>query len=475
MVNKKDGENLKILFINPPWEFLETGKLIPLGLAYLISVLRKNGFNAEVKDFNVDLSNTTNIIEETVNFVAKGNYDVIGLSCTIVNFPFCIEFIKTYKKYYPKTRIILGGPYASLDPELLLNLCPVDIIVRGEGEETVLDLMHVFENSNNDANEINQIENIPGLVYKKEGKIYWTMERKPILNLDTLPLPAYDLFPSISKYQPFRKERFVFSIMASRGCNYRCIFCSSNKLWGRTRWRTVENVMKEISWLLETYNIAHLRFEDDDLLCNSRWIENMIKQIKDVGVEWICSARIDHVDIKNLSSLKEAGLIGIYHGIESGSSRVRKLLGKNLPRSFSNDIILNVIKKELKLGIMPIASFMIGTPFETKKDIMETFSMMTKIRKLGGFTQLWIMTPYPGATCVFEYKQSLRKVNRWELMRQSDVFYKSQRIGYGSLIETYEHFIPDNWIFRNDNISLKELVKFYQKGNLISNGEILFF
>ena len=230
---------MKITLIYPPWQFYSPSKLYPLGISYLASQLIHSGFdNVDIVDLNFEISDPQNVFKKSVELIAKRNADILGLTCWTVHLPFCIEFVKLYKKKYPDVKIILGGIHASARPDEIMKLCPADIIVRGEGEETIVDLARAIE-KNKDLGEV------PGISYRKDGAIHHTRDRPLIKNLDAIPSPAYNLLPPIEKYQPLNRK-YVFSLLASRGCPYRCIFCSSNRLWKFQRRRSPENVLKEL-------------------------------------------------------------------------------------------------------------------------------------------------------------------------------------------------------------------------------------
>ena len=458
---------MRIILVYPPWQFYSPSKLHPLGVAYLASELIHSGFdNVDIVDLNYEISDPKNVFSHAMEVVEKKNADILGLTCWTVHLPFCIEFVRIYKRKYPAVRIVLGGIHASSQPEELMKLCPVDIIVRGEGEETITDLLRAIE-KNKDLGEI------PGISYRRDGAIHHTQDRPLIKNLDDIPFPAYHLLRPIEEYQPLNRK-FVFSILASRGCIYRCIFCSTNRLWKSLRRRSPENILKEIKWLGNKYDVGFLRFEDDDLTIDRDWAMNLFHLLKQLSIHFDCLTRVDKVDFDLLKMMVDAGCEGIYHGIESASPRLWKILRKGFPSWMTIDHIKNLIKDEIGLGLKPTVSAMIGIPTETKEEVMQTFDLMCDLKRLGAKTQLWIMTPYPDTEAVDLYSDKLIKIDRWKEFRQFDVFSAAPREAYANLIKKYAALVPDNWIFMNDIAEFREMKALYLNGASRILGELEF-
>ncbi len=458
---------MKITLIYPPWQFYSPSKLPPLGISYLASQLQHSGFDdVDILDLNLEISDPQNVFKRCVELVEKRNADILGITCWTVHVPFCIEFVKIYKKKYPDVKIIMGGVHASSQPEDIMKLCPVDIIVKGEGEETLIDLVGAFK-------ENKDLAKIPGISYRKEGAIHHTPDRSLIKNLDNLPFPAYDLLPPVERYQPLNRQ-YVFSLLASRGCPYRCIFCSANRLWKIQRRRSPENVLEEIKWLVNTFEAGFIRFEDDTLTINRDWAVNLFTLLKELSIKFDCLTRVDKVDSELLKMMFDAGCEGIYHGIESASPRLWKLLRKDFPAWMNIEYIKDLIIEEVSLGLNPTVSAMIGIPTETKEEINLTFDLMCDLKRLGARTQLWIMTPYPDTDAVELHKENLIRIDRWRELKQFDVFSMVPREAYSHQLKKYGALIPDNWMFKNKISDFQEMKELYLNGASRILGELEF-
>jgi anaerobic magnesium-protoporphyrin IX monomethyl ester cyclase len=459
--------DMNVTLINPPWQFYTPSKLYPLGVSYLASHLIQNGCDdVRIVDLNLELAEPVDVFKRSVELVERTEPHVLGLTCWTVHLLFCIEFVRLYKKKHPDVIIVLGGVHVSFQPEEMMKLCPADIVVRGEGEETLVELIGALDTNT-------PLDTVWGISYRKDGIVNHTPDRPLMKDLDEVPFPAYHLLPAIERYQPLNRT-FVFSIVASRGCPYKCIFCSANKLWKYQRRRSPKNILAEIKWIANSFHLGFIRFEDDDLTANRAWALELFSLLQDEAIPFDCLTRIDRVDYELLKAMRDAGCQGIYHGIESASPRLLKLLRKGFPSWVDEEYIKDLIAQEVGLGLVPTASAMIGIPTETKEEVESTFELMCEIRRLGAKTQLWIMTPYPDTDAVELYKDCLERRDRWRELRQFDIFSTVQRDAYSHLMKKYDELIPDNWIFRNETRDFEEMKALYLKGASSILGEVEF-
>jgi magnesium-protoporphyrin IX monomethyl ester (oxidative) cyclase len=245
-------------------------------------------------------------------------------------------------------------------------------------------------------------------------------------------------------------------------------------LWKFQRRRSPENILKEIRWLADKYDVGFLRFEDDDLTIHRDWAVKLFDLLKELSTHFDCLTRVDKVDLDLLKMMADAGCEGIYHGVESASPRLWKVLRKGFPTWMNIDYIKKLIVDEISLGLNPTVSAMIGIPSETKEEVELTFDLMCDLKRLGAKTQLWIMTPYPDTEAVDLYKDKLIRIDRWKELRQFDVFSTVPREAYANLIKKYGSLIPDNWIFENEIKELREMKALYLNGASRILGELEF-
>lgn len=434
---------MRITIINPPWQFYNPIKLYPLGLSYLGAMLRKHECHPfSLIDLNVTINEPQNIIKRAINQVENTKPDVVAIICWIVQVPFVLEFVNEYKKRHPEVTIILGGVQASASFTAIMQLCRTDIIVHSEGEETFIDLITTISNDRD-------LKQVSGISFRQGANIVTTKARKLIADLNGLPFPAYDLLPPIDVYQPLNK-RFVFSIVASRGCSHHCQFCSGHAFWRYQRWRSPENVIEEINWLKSWTEVGFIRFEDDDFAINKVWLSKLLTLIEGHLVPFSCLARFDSLDETVIKLLARAGCLEVYHGLESASPRLLKLLQKDVSADVDLTRIKEILNFEVANGIAPTVSAMIGIPTETEQEMQSTIEFLAGLRAIGVKTQLWILTPYPGTDIVKRFGHMISEIDRWKEFNQFDVFSEVARDAYSSLLKKYKSMVPDHWMFKNE-------------------------
>jgi anaerobic magnesium-protoporphyrin IX monomethyl ester cyclase len=402
---------MKICLIYPPrilenqWNF-EKRANIPLGLAYLAAYLERKGHKVKIIDAIIEGINEIHEIDiegqkrkylgldyETLrNKVEEFSPDLIGVS-----FPFTFFSISSYKLVEElaklKKPIIAGGAHATVRPIECLNNKNIDFVAFGEAEETLLELVNLLERKSED-NKPNskELSKILGLGFKIKNKIKINPRRLFIQNLDSLPFPAWHLL-SMEKYQDLAKNKQTarksnkrwMTVLTSRGCPFQCTFCSGREIMGlKWRYRSPENVLKEIETLVRKYKIKRIEFEDDNLTLNRNRIERICDLIieKKINIEWATpnGVRADTLDFELLKKMKKAGLKQLFIAPESGDQRVvNQVIKKNLDLRK----VEQVARDCKKLSIELYCFFMIGLIGETPKDMIRTMDFAFKLGKLG--------------------------------------------------------------------------------------------
>lgn len=434
---------MRVTLVNPPWQFNNPIKLYPLGLAYLGAYLRESGKDSlSLVDLNAEIRSSKDIIKESLRLVDDTEPDVLGLTCWTVQAPFVVEFVKAYKRLHPTVLIILGGVHASSAAGEILTMSTADIVVHAEGEDTLAELLDCIR-----AEEV--WSDVHGISWRNNDHVIKNEPREFIKDLDVLPFPAYDLLPSLTKYQPMNRN-FIVSVVASRGCVHHCSFCSGGSMWRYQRWRSPENVLSEIDWLRSRFGAGLIRFEDDDLLSNRRWSLRLLELLAKKPVPFSCLARIDSMQTDTIDNLVAAGCVEVYHGIETASPRLWQLLGKGMANEVDLAGCKDLVRREVEAGLIPTLSGMIGIPSETESEMRATVDFLGELRTLGAHTQLWILTPYPDTQIVKEYGHCLVQIDRWKEFSQFDVFSQEARSAYGNLLKKYESIVPDDLMFANE-------------------------
>ena len=394
----------RVLLIKPPWHALQNlrHEEIPLGLCYVAAVLRTANHTCLVFDGDLGYGDSTKhetiitdyeyylkalhidhpIWTKTRRVVNEFEPDIVGITVMTAAYGAAMNVAEIVKKHDPNISVIVGGPHPSLLPQETLRERCIDVVVREEGEHTMLEVVKCLE-------EEGRLKKILGISYKEKGKIYHNPPRPLIEDLDSLSFPARDLIYEKAAYDP---NSFGF-IFTSRGCPYNCIFCSSHKIWGRrVRFRSAENVVAEINEIKRSFKTTFFRFNDDSFTVDKnrvfRICDLLVKE--KLGIKWMCDTRVDLLSRNLLQKMKEAGCIQVNLGIESGNPKILKLIKKGITLEQAR----RAIKITKDVGVSSHAYFMMGFPGETYEQILDTINFMKKAKPTTSC--LSIVTPYPG-------------------------------------------------------------------------------
>ena len=404
-----------MLLINPSWNTRYPQP--PLGLASLAAVLEKDGHQIEILDANALQLSEYDVVEKV------DGADIIGITAMTPIINSAIQIAKGIKQNNQDSTIILGGPHATILPEDILNNVPeIDIIVRGEGEETIVELCTALENNNS-------IENICGISYRNEGTIENTPSRPQIMDLDSLPFLAYHLLP-LGKYKlhpPHGREYPFMAMLTSRGCPYNCIFCSKSVFGSTYRGQSPERIVDEIVYLKERFGIKEIAFYDDVLTLKQKRVMQLVKEFgeRNLDIPWTCEARVNLVTEELLRAMKKAGCYMIAYGIESGNQMILNNLRKNI----TIEQIKSAIEATRKAGIQSVGYFMLGSPGETPETIRQTIDFAKSLPL--DFAQFAITIPFPGTDLYNLYLDSGNKNTKWD-----DFIYASLKSSSAPVFET---------------------------------------
>ena len=374
---------MRILLLSPPTNSIikevlgTTGP--PLGLAYLASMVRDE-HDVRIIDSLVENLNYNDV----KNRIKRYDPDLIGITATTSMMPDAYIIAKTAKRLNENVKVVIGGPHVTFVPEKTFKECPcIDFVVRGEGEITFKELVDAIDKTGD-------FKNIRGLSYRNDGNVVNNPPRELIKNVDSIPLPSYDLLP-MNKY---RAEGIKFgTIMTSRGCPYNCIFCSSSLQFGK-RWRghTKERVMEELRILREKYGIKEIEFLDDTFTLNRKRAIDISREIKreKLDIRWTASSRVNTFSREIAEAMKKGGCHTVYFGIESGTQRILNFIGKGI----TLEQAIKSVRDANESGLNTLGSFIIGFPDENRDEVKKTIKFSKKVGvKVAQFT---IATPYPG-------------------------------------------------------------------------------
>ncbi len=362
---------MKVLLIHPPLtgeerygKFQEVGSYLPpLGICYIAAVLEKNGIQVKIIDGLGEKLSIDRICEITRRY----DPDYIGITMASIAYHNAVELAKAFKKEIEHVPIIVGGPHVSIFQEKALDSQYFDFGVLGEGEVTFLELIKTISKRDD-------LGRVKGILYRKNNKVLKTAPRPFINNLDELPFPARHFLPPLQTYKTTAmvyKRLPVTSMISSRGCPYKCIFC--NRIFGRHyRFNSAEYVVEEMEMLAKDYGIKEITFYEDDFTVNRTRVLEICDLIKGkrLDVTWSCLANINSLTPEMLVAMKEAGCWLISIGIESGDEEVLRFIKKNL----SLEKVKQITKWADKIGMQMRGYFIIGHPIDTKERIKRTIN-----------------------------------------------------------------------------------------------------
>lgn len=359
--------NKNIVLIYPPMEFgYKRGfGYPPLGILYIASYLQKKGINVKVIDGFIESLK----FKELINKILTDKPFIVGFSAMTCQINSVIKISKKLKKINPSLIIAVGGSHISSTKQELFNFTKdIDYLFYGECEREFYKFIKNYPN----------IRDIKGLIYKNNGKIIINDMPDSIKDLDNLPNPNYD-FIKIKKYDGyFAKSLPIASLMASRGCSFRCGFCDAYATHGRClRLRSPKNIVDEMEEKNKKYNIKQFMFQDSTFTLNKKWVYEICKKLNErkLKFKWSCNTRVDMVDEDLLKTMKKSGCYIVLFGIESGSQRILDFIHKGTTISK----IKNAIKLCKKVGLKTAGYFIFGFPTETEEDAQKTLDLIKEL------------------------------------------------------------------------------------------------
>ncbi|HEX3013317.1 MAG TPA: radical SAM protein [Methanobacterium sp.] len=387
----------------------------PLNIMYLAAMLEESSLSVKIIDD--DLYQLGH--DKVASLASKIDPVIVGVTATTATIKNALKYVKNVKDVLPNVLTVIGGSHPTFVPEdTLRSEEALDIVVIGEGEETMVDLAQRYGKTEN-----NGLSEIKGIAFREGNKIIKTQQRPLIKNIDDLPFPARHLVP----FKSYRTSSQAGGMITSRGCVFSCNYCSSSLIMGKKfRTRSPENVVDEMEELVDKYKVRDIAFLDDIFMLNKRRAEAIADEIVNRGLDisFIASSRVNTVDQRLLGSLKNAGMNTLYCGIESGSQRVLDLMGKNITLKQSED----AVKAAKNVGVNVMGSFMIGYPGETSKEMDQTIDFSIKLDP--DYSQFSILTPFPGTPLYYKLKQKgLLATEDWNKYTVLDPVIKYEKFG----------------------------------------------
>jgi len=357
----KDGQKETLFYASAP----------PLGLMYLATYLKDAGHKISILDqAAVNYENS-----DVINWVKKGDPDVVGFSILCASVENAKLISKALKVLNPNLKIIFGNYLATFYARKILeNYDWVDICVRGDGEITFSELIEKIELKKD-------LIEVDGITYKRNGKIKENKNRHLLKNLDTLPFPDHRLIPNVYKNRiggiDVSPRKFT-TMVTSRGCPFGCNFCACTAFsQGKWRTRSVNNILNEICELADQ-GYREILFVDDNFTLNKKRVFELCEKIKKEKMDmvFVCDGRVNNSSVDLLKAMKKAHFEILMYGIETSSQRLLNYYNKNITPRMSEVAINNARKAGFK---MIVGSFMIGGLDETYTEAINTLRFISKL------------------------------------------------------------------------------------------------
>jgi len=468
---KIHGRSIKIniLFIQPTQsDFKGTYNVLfglapPLGLLYLSQVLENAGHSVNLIDFSVEAYHDRKIIS------SLENVDAIGVTVISTAVDKASQVIKLIKEKNPDLPVIIGGPHCTLSPSDALQETRADICIQGDGENVIVDLVRAIHDEE-------RLAQIPGIYYQTKKGIVQGPPFIPIDNLDSIPFPARHLIKHYfygRAYNPSIQAGEFTSILTSRGCPFNCKFCSRKTIsLNRYRTRSSQNIIKELQ-LIHEQGYKYLGIMDDSALYNKKQsheiFDALIKEQLCFKI-YIAGSRADSADPELYRKMKKAGVVSIEFGLESGSQKILDYYNK---KTTVHDLRQAVIQSH-EAGFFTAGTFVLGAPFETKKDFQRTLKFAQSLPldsasflplRYRSYTDLWMDAVKEGHIESKEYEiyaDSTKHLGMYSKKELLKICERSQILFYAR--PKYFKNLLQKSLKNNDYSLLKMLLKIFAEG-----------
>ncbi|MBN1337299.1 MAG: cobalamin-dependent protein [Deltaproteobacteria bacterium] len=402
---------MRCLLINPAMDLARLGRVSgllepmpPTGLASVAGSLAAAGEFVRVVDMFAEGLGGQEVLERAVRF----RPDVVGMSVMTPSAPVCAELSSRIRAAVPGVRILWGGVHADVFGPEIVEAGHADAVVHGDGERAAVEILAAWS-------EGRDLSGIRGVTWAQDGRAVLNEVRPPDPDLDTLPWPAWDLFP-IHRYGllPFADmAKPVLTLAASRGCPYRCAYCSLLHLHGKTyRRRDPVKVVDEYQWLLERFGVRQVGFVDPIFPLHIEDLRSFCEEILRRGLQercvWLSETRADRLDPETCRLMYASGCRRVLLGIESGSVRLLENVNKRL----DVEEVRNGVQNAREAGIQTVGLFMIGLPGETPVLTRQTVEFAVSLDL--DFAKFAITVPFPGSALFHDAWQKTLFRDDWE-------------------------------------------------------------
>ena len=428
-------ESIDVVFINPypeaAYGINEATIEPPLGIGYLAAIAEKNDAKCSIIDANLLRLKIDDVLKQ----LKQKNPKIVGITVNLYSYQVSLKLTEKIKKYMRDVIVILGGPTPTSSPEKIMHESLADAICIGESEETFAEIIKNYKLQKH------LFKDTAGVIFREKKSIIKNPERMFINNIDSIPFPAYHLFPDLRLYKSRSVKKPVAPLLTSRGCPYQCVFCSKDVFKNVCRMRSPENVIAEIDMLVKRYGVKEIDILDDNFTINKARTEKildlLIERNYELYINLQLGVRTEGIDQNIIDKMKKAKIFKIPFGVESGDPAVLQKIKKHLDL----DRVLRVTKMAKKAGMKVYGFFMIGLPGDTAESMQKTIDFAIKMDP--NTANFCITIPFPG-TSLYEMVKKEGKL----LMNMEDgvnagfyanqVFYEMAGMDQGMVLKYYK-------------------------------------
>ena len=450
---------MDILFINATAELAMRNEVN--GTLLLATKLLDAGFEVDILRFAQVESfggPYLTFIENTVHEILKRNPKCVSFYSLWPDYHIMLRLARELKEKDPNIVTVFGGPQASCTAELTLETMPfVDYINTGEGENTVIPLFSGILRGEGDLNTI------PGLHYRKNGQLFHNNQLVPLCDLNAQP--RWDdrlLLPEDPKV--LNDQYYFMPIDVGRGCPYSCTFCCTSYFWRRVyRLKGTEEIIADIKYYKEKYGIRSFWFSHDAFTVNKQLVTEICDRILEekLDITWRCSARLDCISEELILKMKQAGMVRITFGVETGSPRMQKLINKNLDLKRAQSLVDFLLKEQIWVGLY----FIYGFPQETEEDLNQTLELAFSMIDAGAqAVSLFYCKFCPNTGLTEEYGDQLVFDENARMNLRGVYGYEEEKELLLSSRELFPFYFHLNTPVRDDYQYLAYLEKLYATG-----------
>jgi len=422
----------------------------PQGIAYIASMLKKSGFRVEI--YNQDKNHYPE--EHLTDYLDKEKFDVVGVGVIAGYYQYkkLLSISKAINNSKQRPFFIIGGHGPSPEPEYFLKKSNADIVVIGEGEETIIEVIDSLVKKKS-------FHAIKGIAFRDEAKFVVNERRQLISDLDKIPFPAYELFP-VEYYRLLRmpyaeNSDFVMPLLSGRGCPYKCTFCY--RIDEGFRPRSNESIIEEIQMLKIDYGITYIAFSDELLMSSDRrtmsLCEDFIKA--KLKIKWDCNGRLNYAKPEILKLMREAGCVFINYGIESMDDEVLKKMKKGL----NTCQVVKGIESTLRTGISPGFNIIFGNIGDSRETLNKGVKFLLKYDDGAQMRTIRPVTPYPGSLLYYYAIQH-------GFLKDCEDFYENKHINSDLLSVNFTELTDEEFNLALFEANEKLIENYFQKKEL---------